>query len=85
MRNDIIELLQQLKGCGVSWQREPKGDKIMNDLRDLLPDDEYCQIAIARSNYHIGEGRAKMDRICNELISKYRADIPRPTSKRTFL
>lgn len=85
MRQDIVELLTKLKQCGASWQREQKGDAVMDDLRDLLPDDEFCQIAIARSHHKIGESRAELDRLCNQLIEKYRADRPRPSSKRTFL
>jgi hypothetical protein len=85
MKMHIVNKLQELKQAGASWQREAKGDEIMQEIRDLIPEGEFSQLSIARSHYMTGEGRVELDRVCNELIAKYRADVQPRTFKKTLL
>lgn len=87
MNSPIVEKLQQLKQAGAAWQKDLRGERATNLLRELeglLKPEEYLKVSIARSHYLIGEGRQELDIECNALIQKYRLNPPDPR-KRTLL
>lgn len=76
MNRTVIDLLEQLKHVGGARQKGNKSDAVFDDLHPLLKDDEWWELRTARSHYLSGEGREELDRVCNQLIQKYRHDPP---------
>jgi hypothetical protein len=81
---DIYLKLDELRNKGAAWQSEHKADKILGELKSILPDEEHYELRLSIWHYRNGEGSEEFYDVVNKLISKYRQDqYEKP--KRTLL
>lgn len=73
--------LQEMKNAGGAQQRQHRADGVLEELREMLLEDEYCQVSMALSHYRSGEGTHELYAVCNRLIQKYQGQHPPRTSR----
>lgn len=80
MNFTTVQKLIDMRNAGGAKQRIGQADKILEDLRDMLPSTEWFRVYTAISHYRTGEGREELDTVCNNLIRKYNGAPPPRTS-----
>lgn len=66
------EILDQFRNKAGAWQSQYQADKLKDQLKTALTDDDYTKLSIAHSHYKQGEGATELYDVCKELMNKYK-------------
>lgn len=72
MENRILCIsLERFRNKCAAWQTQENANRLLRQLKKVLPEDEWWKLKIAHSHYVNGEGSEEVYSVCNELIKKY--------------
>jgi len=80
MNFSLARKLEEMKRYGAQGNNVRMADQVLYELSELLPVAEYGPIQTALAKYRNGGGREDLDKVCNDLIKKYRGLPPPRTS-----
>jgi len=69
--SSICTTLNSFRNEGGAWQSQLNAGRLLMELKEKLPDDEYRKLTVAHNHYLTGEGAEELYEVCTELSKKY--------------
>lgn len=73
--NATQKLIDDFRQKACAWQSQNKANKLKQELKSILTEEEYWPLTVAHSHYLLGEGSAELYDICKQLMEKYNEPV----------